>query len=110
MKKNKEHEYRMQDERIETQVERWDLFARITPTVFLIVSIILISTGYIDFGQAFWIGLGLFAITAVTWWFWTIYTIRHLIRTLNRASRSLGEVRDEFKDVKIKVEAFRDEQ
>lgn len=110
MKMNKEHEYRMQDERIETQVERWDLFARITPTVFLIVSIILISTGYIDFGQAFWIGLGLFAITAVTWWFWTIYTIRHLIRTLNRASRSLGEVRDEFKDVKIKVEAFRDEQ
>lgn len=110
MKKNKEHEYCMQDERIETQVERWDLFARITPTVFLIVSIILISAGYIDFGQAFWIGLGLFAITAVTWWFWTIYTIRHLIRTLNRASRNLGEVRDEFKDVKTKVEAFRDEQ
>ena len=110
MKKNKEHEHRMQDERIETQVERWDLFARITPTVFLIIAIILISTGYIDFGQAFWIGLGLFAVTAVTWWFWTIYTIRHLIRTLNRASRNLGEVRDEFKDVKIKVEAFRDEQ
>ena len=99
-----------QDEKIELQVEKWDAFARITPTVFLIISIILISTGYISFDTAFYLGLGLFAVTAVTWWFWTIYTIRHLIRTLNRASRSLGEVRDEFKDVKLKVEALHNEQ
>jgi hypothetical protein len=99
-----------QDEKIELQVEKWDVFARITPTVFLIISIILISTGYISFDTAFYLGLGLFAVTAVTWWFWTIYTIRHLIRTLNRASRSLNEVRDEFKDVKLKVEAFHNEQ
>ena len=95
-----------QDEKIELQVEKWDVFARITPTVFLIISMILISTGYISFDTAFYLGLGLFAVTAVTWWFWTIYTIRHLIRTLNRASRSLSDVRDEFKDVKLKVEAY----
>lgn len=104
-----ENTHRVQDEKIESQVERWDLFARVTPTVFLIVSIILISLDYIDFGQAFWLGLGLFAVTAVTWWFWTIYTIRHLIRTLSRASKNLGEVRDEFKDVKTQVEALRSE-
>lgn len=81
---------------IEAQVERWDLFARLVPTVFLVINIILVTTGVINFQQAFWIGLGLFAVTAVTWWFWTIYTIRHLVKTLNRASKNLQEVRSEF--------------
>lgn len=97
------------EERIERQVEKWDLYARVTPTVFLIVSIILIAFGYIDFETAFYVGLGLFAFTAVVWWFWTIYTIRHLIRTLNRASKSLGEVKYEFKSVKTQVEALRND-
>lgn len=97
------------EERIERQVEKWDLYARVTPTVFLIVSIILIAFGYIDFETAFYVGLGLFAFTAVVWWFWTIYTIRHLIRTLNRASKSLGEVKYEFKYVKTQVEALRND-
>jgi hypothetical protein len=81
---------------IEAQVERWDLFARLVPTVFLVINIILVTTGVINFEQAFWVGLGLFAVTAVTWWFWTIYTIRHLVKTLNRASKNLQEVRSEF--------------
>ena len=84
---------------IEAQVERWDLFARLVPTVFLVINIILVTTGVINFQQAFWVGLGLFAVTAVTWWFWTIYTIRHLVKTLNRASKNLQEVRSEFKSV-----------
>ena len=81
---------------IEAQVERWDLFARLVPTVFLVINIILVTIGVINFEQAFWLGLGLFAVTAVTWWFWTIYTIRHLVKTLNRASKNLQEVRSEF--------------
>jgi len=81
---------------IEAQVERWDLFARLVPTVFLVINIILVTTGVINFQQAFWVGLCLFAVTAVTWWFWTIYTIRHLVKTLNRASKNLQEVRSEF--------------
>ena len=84
---------------IEAQVERWDLFARLVPTVFLVVNLILVTTGILDFEQAFWVGLGLFAVTAVTWWFWTIYTIRHLVKTLNRASKNLQEVRSEFVEV-----------
>ena len=96
-------------EAIEIQVERWDVYARITPTIFLIISMILISTGIIDFQTAFWVGLGMFAVTAVTWWFWTIYTIRHLIRTLNRASNNIVKVKDEFISIKREVEAFRRE-
>jgi len=100
-------EHKATEQAIEIQVERWDLYARITPTIFLIISIILIATGIIDFKTAFWLGLGMFAVTAVTWWFWTIYTIRHLIRTLNRASNNIVEVKDEFINIKKEVEAFR---
>ena len=96
--------------RIEAQVERWDLFARLVPTVFLIINLILVTTGIINFEQAFWVGLGLFALTAVTWWFWTIYTIRHLVKTLTVAATSLKEVRDEFKAIHQDIEEFRNDQ
>ena len=90
-------------EKIETQVELWDRFARIVPLVFLGISLVLVCLGLIDYKQAFWTALGIFAVTAVTWWFWTIYTIRLLVRTLHRASKNLGEVREEFKRVSKEV-------
>ena len=95
---------------IEAQVERWDLFARLVPTAFLIINLILVTVGIINFEQAFWVGLGLFAITAVTLWFWTIYTIRHLVKTLNRASKNLAEVRDEFKSVSHDLEKIKNDE
>ena len=83
-------------DKIEAQVERWDLYARLVPTAFLIISLFLVSFKIIDFETAFWLGLSLFAMTAVTWWFWTIYTIRKLVRSLSRASYKLKEVKIEF--------------
>ena len=100
----------MKTEEIQKQVDRWDLYAKIMPTVFLIVCMVLVSFGVIDFETAFWVGLGLFAVTAVTWWFWTIYTIRHLVHTLNRASKNLDEVRTEFTEVSKEVQAIRNEK
>ena len=100
----------LNEKQIETQVERWDTFARIVPTIFLVVAGILVATGVINFEQAFYVGLGLFAVTAVTWWFWTIYTIRQLVKTLNRASKNLSEVRSEFKAVSREVQELRNEQ
>tara|TARA_R110000764_G_scaffold40500_1_gene90473 strand:- start:12 stop:350 length:339 start_codon:yes stop_codon:yes gene_type:complete len=96
--------------KIQAQVDRWDLFARLVPTAFLLANIVLVTTGIINFQQAFWAGLGLFAITAVTWWFWTIYTIRHLVITLNRASKNLAEARGEFKGIVKDLEEFRDDE
>ena len=92
------------------QVERWDLYARLAPTIFLASCMILIALDVINFSLAFYIGLGLFAITAVTWWFWTIYTIRHLIKTLSDASTGLKDVRDEFRHINKEIRNIRDEQ
>ena len=96
-------------ERIEAQVERWDLFAKLAPTVFLMFAVILISLGIISFATAFWAGIGLFAMTAATWWFWTIYTIRQLIKTLARASQNLLEVKTEFVEIHKQVKALRND-
>ena len=95
--------------KIEKQVGNWDIYARIMPTLFLLVALVLVWTGYIDFAQAFWLGLGLFSVTAVTWWFWTIFTIRLLVRTLSRASKNLEEVKDEFIKIHKEVKALRDD-
>ena len=96
--------------KIEEQVERWDIFARIIPTVFLVVNVLLVLTEAISFETAFWTGLVLFGVTAVTWWFWTLFTITHLVQTLNRASKNLAEVRTEFLDVTRDVEAIKDDK
>jgi hypothetical protein len=94
---------------IAEQVEQWDLYARLTPTVFLLSSIILILFDIIDFETAFYVGLFGFAITAVVWWWWTIFTIKYLITTLNRASKSLQEVNQEVKSITQEVKIIRDE-
>lgn len=99
----------MDNKKVESQVEKWDLFARLIPTVFLLLSIFLISFNIIDFETAFWVGLGMFAMTAVTWWFWTIFTIRLLVRTLNRASNNLQEVREEFKRVSKDLKEYKND-
>jgi hypothetical protein len=94
---------------IAQQVERWDVYARITPTVFLLTSIVLIVFGVIDFETAFYVGLVGFAVTAVVWWWWAIYTIKYLVTTLNRASKNLGEVNRDIKKVTTEIEALLNE-
>jgi len=97
------------NKKIEEQVERWDTMAKIVPTTFLIISVSLTVWGWITLDTAFYIGLSIFAVTSVIWWFWTIFTIRYLIRVLNRAAINLNDVRHEFRDVAKDVERIRDE-
>jgi ABC-type multidrug transport system fused ATPase/permease subunit len=108
--KTKEEKDTVRNKQIVSQVERWDLFARLFPTVFLIITVILIVAGIIDFDTAFFVGLGLFAVTAVTWWFWAIYTIKHLVYTLNTASKGLKEVKDEFVEINKSIQEMRNDE
>ena len=91
-------------DKIEAQVAIWDTFARVVPIVFLVFALGLVCLGIIDYTQAFWAALGVFAVTAVTWWFWTIYTIRHLVQVLQRASKNLTEVRKDFEKVNKEIQ------
>jgi hypothetical protein len=91
------------------QVENWDMYARLVPTLFLFGSGTLILLGYIEFQMAFYVGLGVFSATAICWWFWTIYTIKLLVGTLNIASDSLSDVRDEFRKINEDIQEFKDD-
>lgn len=97
------------NKKIGKQVERWDLFARLTPTLFLVTSALLVIFNIVTLEIAFYIGLTGFAITAVTWWWWAIFTIRYLIITLSRASSNLSDVNNEIVAVKKELAELKDE-
>ena len=97
------------NQQIAEQVERWDVYARITPTVFLLTSILLIVFGIIDFKTAFYVGMLGFAGTAVIGWWWAIFTIKYLVTTLNRASKNLQEVNQEVKEITQEVKVLKNE-
>ena len=101
---------KLKNEKIQKQVERWDLFARLTPTLFLLTTAILIIFDIVSLDYAFYIGLIGFAVTAVSWWWWAIFTIRYLIKTLARASSNLKEVNVEVEAVRKELEDFKDGQ
>lgn len=92
--------------RIDLQVEHWDLYAKIAPTVFLLVCFALLLTGSVSFNTVFTIGMILFALTAVVWWFWTIFSIRFLVKTLNRASNGLIAVTEELIETKKELKEY----
>lgn len=95
--------------KIEKQVERWDLFAKLAPTIFLLGCFAFLAMG-MSFETLFKFGMVAFAITAVTWWFWTIYSIRHLVRIFKRATENLIETGQELKAVKKEYVELRDEE
>ena len=98
---NEEQEtYLARAKRIEQQVERWDMFAKLAPTAFLGFCFILLALGVLDFETAFYVGLVLFAFTAVIWWFWTLFSIRFLVKLLRRTTNNLVDVSQDLKQVK----------
>jgi hypothetical protein len=97
------------NQKIAQQVEQWDLYARLTPTIFLIGSILLIVFKIIDFETAFYVGLVGFAFTAVVWWWWAIFTIKYLITVLNRTSKNLLDAATEISNISTEIEKLKDD-
>jgi hypothetical protein len=100
----------IKNQQIKKQVERWDLFARLTPTMFLLTTLLLTIFDIVKIEYAFYVGLIGFAVTAVTWWWWAIFTIKYLITTLARASANLTNVDQEVADVKMELRKLKDEK
>lgn len=97
------------NQKIAKQVERWDLYARLTPTIFLVGSLFLIIFKVIDFETAFYVGLVGFAFTAVVWWWWAIFTIKYLVTVLNRTSKNLQDTAIEISQISTEIEKIKDD-
>jgi len=88
------------NDNIEKQVARWDLYAKIAPTFFLIAAAISLAYGITSFDTLFNIGMIVFAFTAVTWWFWTIITVKYIIRLMSSATQDLNDVKQDLKEIR----------
>lgn len=86
--------------KIEKQVARWDLYAKTAPTFFLVAATIALTYGLTSFDTLFNIGMVLFAFTAVTWWFWTIITVKYIIRLMSSATQDLNDVKQDLKEIR----------
>jgi hypothetical protein len=96
--------------KIERQVERWDMFAKLSPTFFLLAAFAILVFDHSYFEILFIVGVIFFGITTVVWWFWTIFNIRYLTRVFRRASNGLVEVTEELRQIKNEYKALRDEE
>jgi hypothetical protein len=95
----------LKNKKIEQQVARWDLYAKIAPTIFLLVSAVSLTIGITSFDTMFNIGMILFAFTAVTWWFWTIITVKYVIKTMSSATNNLEEVKQDLKEIREEIKS-----
>ena len=91
------------------QVERWDLYARITSTLFLVTAMLVVIFDIASQQSVIIVGLTGFAFTAVVWWWWAIFTIKYLVTSLNRASKGLSEVTHEIQSVSEEVRDLRND-
>ena len=86
--------------RIKKQVRAWDMFAKLGPLGFVILGFVMHSTQMMDVESILWLGLGLFVVTAVTWWFWTISTIGHISERVHKAESGVQEVLTELRIIR----------
>lgn len=91
---------KLSEQQILKQVPSWDLYAKISPVVFLVATIGLWAFDVVTISTSFYIGFALFCSTMVIWWFWTIYVIRYLATVLLTAQRHLVEVKEELKIIR----------
>jgi len=85
---------------IKRQVRIWDLYAKLSPIIFFIIGWLCHDSGMLTLQQIIWIGGGLFTLTAVCWWFWTVYTIGHITDRVHKAETGIQEVLGDLKVVK----------
>lgn len=95
--------------KIEQQVERWDMFAKLAPTIFLLGCFVFLALG-VGFETLFTVGMIGFAITAVTWWFWTLFSIRYLVKLFNKVTIDLIKAGEELIAVRKEYKDLRDEE
>jgi len=91
--------------RIKKEVRYWNLFAKFAPFVFAGVGFVFYKMNMVNFNDILVIAGILFAVTAISWWFWTINTIGHISDRVHKAEDGIQEV---LTDLKVIRQLFQD--
>ena len=94
-------------DKIKQQVRWWDLYAKLSPIAYLLVGFLLWHFGVWEWHVIAGIGAGAFAMTAVTWWFWTVHTIGDIADRTHKAESTVQEVLHDIRDIKELVKEIR---
>lgn len=82
------------------QVKTWDVFAKAMPFIISIAVGSFYSLGYRDWNLVYGVGAVFFVCTAITWWFWVIYTIAAIAVVMDNSGKSLDEIIKELQDIR----------
>jgi len=94
-------------DKIKREVRWWDLYAKLSPIAYLLVGFLLWHFSIWEWHVIVGIGAGAFAMTAVTWWFWTVHTIGEIADRTHRAESTTQEVLHDIKAIKELVKDIR---
>jgi len=85
---------------IRDQARLWDIYAKISPIIFIVVAGVMWLLNIVQHDQILWAGAIIFAVTAVTWWFWTVHTIGKIAQLLRSADDGVRETLHDLRDIK----------
>mgnify|MGYP006879004312 FL=1 len=100
----------LENDNINKQVERWELFAKLVPPFFLFGSFILLVFDLIQFDKIFYAGLFVFAMSSVTWWFWSLFTVRYILKLMNKTTNTLIETKEELALIRKEVVKLQEDE
>ena len=95
-------------DKIREQARLWDMYAKISPIVFVIVMGVLWFLDLVHHTHILWAGAILFGITAITWLFWTVLTIGKIASLLRNADKGVQDALHNLRDIKDLVKQMRD--
>jgi hypothetical protein len=99
--------FQNEPDKIKRDVRWWDLYAKVSPILYIIIGVVLWYFGSMDWQIIAGIGAGAFAMTAVTWWFWTVHTIGTIADRTAKAELNVQSVLSEIRDIKNLVKDIR---
>lgn len=90
------------------QVKLWDWFAKLMPFIISISAVVSYFYGLRDWNIVYSVGAIFFVTTAITWWFWVIYTIAAIAIMMDKSGKSLKELITEIQEIRKSINDKKD--
>jgi len=83
------------------------MYAKLSPFLYIGVGLLFYYFDFFSWQVIAGIGAGAFALTAVTWWFWTVHTIGEIASRTEKSEQTVQEVLFDIREIKDIVRQIR---